>query len=212
MTPAAFCRRDFRHFNAAALVDAADGWRTHVGSGGHMMVTLGGAMSTAELGISLAELIRRGKVHAVCCTGANLEEDVFNLVAHSKYVRIREYSDLSPDDEATLLKSALNRVTDTCIPEKAAMERVEGPVLGLFRLAISKGMKATPFEFLATLLRSGVWKAHYEIDPRDAFCLRHRLIDFRAKKDSPSAFRVPLLGFPEIVPVASPAASSPPRE
>lgn len=171
MTVSAFLRRNFRHFNAAALVDAAEAWAKHIDAGGHMMVTLGGAMSTAELGISLAELIRQGKIHAICCTGANLEEDAFNLVAHTKYLRIPEYADLTPDDEMTLLESALNRVTDTCIPEKAAMERVEGPMLKLFRLGVEKGVKATPYEYLATLLRSGALEPHYEIDPRDSWML-----------------------------------------
>jgi deoxyhypusine synthase len=122
-TVSSFVRHHFRHFNAAALVDAAEGYRAHVDQGGRMLVTLAGAMSTAELGISLAEMIRRGKVHAISCTGANLEEDVFNLVAHHEYERIAEWRDLTPDDEHRLLKRKLNRVTDTCIPEEEAMRR-----------------------------------------------------------------------------------------
>jgi len=77
-----FITTHFRHFNAAALVDAAKGYQAHLDAGGKMLVTLAGAMSTAELGISLAEMIRQGKIHAISCTGANLAEDVFNLVAH----------------------------------------------------------------------------------------------------------------------------------
>ncbi|MDE0359826.1 MAG: deoxyhypusine synthase family protein, partial [Rhodospirillaceae bacterium] len=76
-----FIRHHYRHFNSAALVDAADAYAGLADAGGAMLVTLAGAMSTAELGLSLAEMIRRGKVHAICCTGANLEEDLFNLVA-----------------------------------------------------------------------------------------------------------------------------------
>lgn len=171
MTVSAYLRRNFRHFNAAALVDAADAWRKHIDDDGHMMVTLGGAMSTAELGISLAALIREGKVHSVTCTGANLEEDVFNLVAHTKYVRIREYHDLSPENELQLLENGLNRVTDTCIPEKAAMERVEEPILDLFRQALKAGVTGTPAEYLKALLLSGDLKPHYEIDPRNSWLL-----------------------------------------
>ena len=115
-----FCRTHFKHFNAAALVDAADGYVRHVEAGGKMLVTLAGAMSTAELSISLAELIRRDKVHAICCTGANLEEDLFNLVAHSFYERVPHYRDLTPRDEQALLERHMNRVTDTCIPELEA--------------------------------------------------------------------------------------------
>ena len=112
-----FIRHHYRHFNGAALVDAADAYVRHIDTGGQMLVTLAGAMSTAELGLSLAEMIRRGKVHAISCTGANLEEDIFNLVAHDHYVRIPNYRHLSPEQEEELLDQHLNRVTDTCIPE-----------------------------------------------------------------------------------------------
>ena len=86
-----FLKHHFRHFNAAALIDAAEGYKAHLDDNGKMMITLAGAMSTAELGISLAEMIRQDKVHIITCTGANLEEDVFNLVAHDYYERIPNY-------------------------------------------------------------------------------------------------------------------------
>src|SRR6185436_3820293 len=108
-----FIDHHYRHFNAAAMVDAANAYIKHLDDGGIMFVTLAGAMSTAELGCSLAEMIRQGKVHGISCTGANLEEDVFNLVAHEDYVRIPHYRDLSPADEMKLLDKHLNRVTDT---------------------------------------------------------------------------------------------------
>ncbi len=84
-TIASFIEKHFRHFNAATLRDAARAYATHLNAGGHMMVTLAGAMSTAEIGRSLGPMIREGKVHAVTCTAANLEEDLFNLVAHDDY-------------------------------------------------------------------------------------------------------------------------------
>src|SRR5215510_6017451 len=115
-----FIKHHFRHFNAAALIDASEAYRKHVEGGGQMLLALAGAMSTAELGLSLAEMIRQGKVHAVSCTGANLEEDVFNLVAHDHYERVPHYRDLTPQDEEDLLARHLNRVTDTCIPEMEA--------------------------------------------------------------------------------------------
>src|SRR6187397_1425569 len=124
-----FIRHHYRHFNAAALIDAADGYARHIDQGGKMFMTLAGAMSTAELGISVAEMIRRGKVHAITCTGANLEEDIFNLVAHDHYVRVPHYRQLGPDDEVALLERHLNRVTDTCIPEEEAIRRLENVVL-----------------------------------------------------------------------------------
>src|SRR5690349_23272573 len=109
----AFLRQNYRHFNAAALIDAADGYVRHLDEGGKMMITLAGAMSTAELGISLAEMIRQDKVQVITCTGANLEEDVFNLVAHDHYERVPNYRDLTPEDEQRLLDKHMNRVTDT---------------------------------------------------------------------------------------------------
>src|SRR4030095_16160915 len=124
-----FIERNFRHFNAAVLKDAADAYIAHVDRGGKMMITLAGAMSTAEMGVSLAEMIRRDKVHAITCTGANMEEDLLNLVERSKYERIPNDRELSPQQEEDLLRRHLNRVTDTCIPEEEAMRRIERAVL-----------------------------------------------------------------------------------
>ena len=136
-----------------------------------MLVTLAGAMSTAELGLSLAEMIRRGKVHAICCTGANLEEDVFNLVAHEHYVRIPHYRHLSPHEEEQLLDRHLNRVTDTCIPEFEAIRRIEGAVLEEWERADKGNQQFFPHEFMYKILRSGVLKQHYQIDPKDSWLL-----------------------------------------
>src|SRR5476651_2391462 len=136
-----------------------------------MLVTLGGAMSTAELGISLAEMIRAGKIHAICCTGANLEEDVFNLVAHSHYERIPGYRDLTRADEQALLDRHLNRVTDTCIPEEEAMRRVERVVLAEWHKAEAGDERLFPHQFLYRALRSGALVPSYQIDPRDSWLL-----------------------------------------
>ena len=166
-----FIHHHYRHFNAAALVDAADGYVRHLDKGGQMLVTLAGAMSTAELGLSLAEMIRKGKVHAICCTGANLEEDVFNLVAHDHYVRIPHYRELSAADEEKLLARHLNRVTDTCIPEEEAIRRLEKVVLEDWVAADRKGEAYFPHEFLYRMLLAGKLKQHYQIDPRDSWLL-----------------------------------------
>src|SRR5687768_9567143 len=120
-----FIEHHYRHFNAAALMDAAIGYEKHMAGGGKMMITLAGAMSTGELGISLAEMIRQGKVNIISCTGANLEEDVMNLVAHSHYKRVPNYRDLTPEQEWDLLENHYNRVTDTCIPEEQAFRRLQ---------------------------------------------------------------------------------------
>ena len=164
-----FIDRHYRHFNAAALRDAADGYRRHLDGGGSMMVTLAGAMSTAELGLSLAAMIREKKVQAICCTGANLEEDLFNLVAHDHYVRVPNYRELRPEDDQALLDRHLNRVTDTCIPEEEAMRRVERAVSADWIAAAATGDRRFPHEFLYGLIRSGRLRQHYQIDPRDSW-------------------------------------------
>ena len=170
-TVSAFVDRHFRHFNAAVLKDAANAYTKHINQGGKMMMTLAGAMSTAELGLSLAEMIRGGKVHAICCTGANLEEDVFNLVAHSHYERLPHYRQLTASDEQRLLERHLNRVTDTCIPEEEAMRRIERIVLEEWLAADARGERYFPHEFLYRVLRSKVLEPFYEIDPRDSWLL-----------------------------------------
>lgn len=170
-TVSKFIDHHYRHFNAAALKDAAQGYKTHIEKGGKMLVTLAGAMSTAELGLSLAEMIRAGKVHAISCTGANLEEDVFNLVAHDHYERIPNYRDLTPQDEQRLLEKHMNRVTDTCIPEEEAIRRLEDAVLEYWQDADKKGQSFFPHEFMYKILLSGKLQKFYQIDPKNSWLL-----------------------------------------
>jgi deoxyhypusine synthase len=166
-----FIQHHYRHFNAATLVDAARAYRAHLDGGGRMMICLAGAMSTAELGLSLAEMIRRDKVHLITCTGANLEEDVFNLVAHDYYERVPHYRHLTPREEEKLLKRHLNRVTDTCIPEGEAMRRMEKAMLEVWVDADGEGKRFFPHEFFYQVLRSGKYKKYYQIDPKDSWML-----------------------------------------
>jgi deoxyhypusine synthase len=174
-----FIDRHYRHFNAAVLKDAADAYIVHLDGGGKMMITLAGAMSTAELGVSLAEMIRQDKVHAITCTGANLEEDLFNLVARSKYERIPNYRELSPQQEKELLARHLNRVTDTCIPEEEAIRRIEKVVIDEWVAAAGKKEHFFPHEFLFKILRECRLKKFYEIDPADSWMMA------AAQKDLP---------------------------
>ncbi len=167
----AFMKHHYRHFNAAALVDAAQGYHDFLKHGGQMMVTLAGAMSTAELGLSLAEMIRRDKIHLIVCTGANLEEDIFNLVAHDFYERLPHYRDLTPQDEAELLSRHMNRVTDTCIPEMEAMRRIEKAMLKVWTAADQKGERYFPHEFFQQILASGALEKYYQIDPKHSWML-----------------------------------------
>ena len=166
-----FIEHHYRHFNAAALVDAAKGYETHLLEGGKMMVTLAGAMSTAELGISFAEMIRQGKVDIISCTGANLEEDVMNLVAHSHYKRVPNYRDLTPEQEWELLEQGLNRVTDTCIPEEEAFRKIQKHIVNIWKKAETNGERYFPHEYMYKLLLSEVMKDGYEIDPKHSWMI-----------------------------------------
>jgi len=164
-----FIEHHYRHFNAAALVDAAKGYEKHLIEGGKMLISLGGAMSTAELGISLAEMIRQDKVHIISCTGANLEEDVMNLVAHSHYKRIPNWRDLTPEDERELLDNHYNRVTDTCIPEEEAFRRLQKHLEAVWIKAEQEGKRYLPHEFLYQVVNSGILEQYYQIDPKDSW-------------------------------------------
>lgn len=166
-----YIKHHYRHFNAAALIDAAEGYCTFLDKGNHMFLAMAGAMSTAEMGLSLAEMIRAGKIHAISCTGANLEEDIYNLVAHDHYVRIPNYRDLTPEDEHELLGRHLNRVTDTCIPEEEAIRRIEDAILDEWTAADAKGESYFPHEFLYRILLSGRLEKDYQIDPKNSWML-----------------------------------------
>ena len=174
-----FISEHFKHFNAATLIDAAKAYEEQLDKGAKMMVTLAGAMSTAELGKSLAEMIRQDKVHIITCTGANLEEDVFNLVAHDYYKRVPYYRDLSPADEKKLLNGHFNRVTDTCIPEEEAMRRIEGHLVEVWANAKNEGKSYLPHEYFYHILLSGKLEKDYQIDLKDSWLLE------AAKKNLP---------------------------
>ena len=164
-----FLRHHYRHFNAASVIDASEGYVQHLAAGGKMLLTLGGAMSTAEMGLSIAELIRQDKVHALCMTGANLEEDLFNLVAHHAYERIPQYRSLTTDDEERLHGRGMNRVTDTCIPEEEAIRKIEGHILAVWQRADREGRRYFPYEVMYELIRSEVLTDTFQIDPKDSW-------------------------------------------
>jgi deoxyhypusine synthase len=163
--------KHYKHFNAAAMVDAAKGYEKHLGEGKKMLISLAGAMSTAELGISLAEMIRQDKVQIISCTGANLEEDLMNLVSHSHYKRIPNYRDLTPEQEWELLEQGLNRVTDTCIPEEEAFRRLQKHIYEIWKTAEEKDERYFPHEFMFKMIKSGVLEQYFEIDPKNSWML-----------------------------------------
>ena len=164
-----FLKKNFRHFNAAAIIDASEAYADHLRGGGKMLLTMAGAMSTAELGLTLAEMIREDKVHGICTTGANLEEDIFNLVAHDHYQRVPQYRSLTAQEEVALRERGMNRVTDTCIPEEEAMRRIERQVLKFWRKAGEEKKRYFPYEYMYQIIQSGVIKEHYQIDPKDSW-------------------------------------------
>ncbi len=164
-----FIKYHYRHFNAAALVAAAEDYNKHLGKGGKMLMTIAGAMSTAEIGLSLAEMIRQDKVHGISCTGANLEEDIFNLVAHDHYERVPHYRQLSAQDEQALLERHMNRVTDTCIPEGEAMRRIEKAVLKHWMDKDKASKRLFPHEFMYEIIRDGSIRQYYQIDPKNSW-------------------------------------------
>mgnify|MGYP001821523520 CR=1 FL=1 len=162
-----FLDRHFRHFNAREMLAAARSYRDFVSpeQGGKMMVTLAGAMSTAELGISLAEMIRAGKVHAITCTAANLEEDIFNLVAHNDYRIVENWRALSAADEVELRDQGFNRVTDTCIPE-TVMRHIEHRLMTRWQAAANAKQPRLPVDYMFELLDDEDLVQHYQV-PRE---------------------------------------------
>jgi deoxyhypusine synthase len=162
--------RHYLHFNAREVVEAARAYEAHVDSGAKMLVTLAGAMSTGELGVILSRMIRQGKVHAISCTGANLEEDVFNLVANKDYEIVSSWRELSAADEQALYDRGMNRVTDTCIPE-SVMRHMESRLRSCWQHAADQGVRKTPAEFLFEVLDDPSFEEHYQIDPADSWLL-----------------------------------------
>jgi len=154
--------RHYRHFNARETLAAARSYRDFVQDGGKMLVSLAGAMSTAELGVSLAEMIRHDKVHAISCTAANLEEDLFNLFAHNEYKVIEDWRALSAADEVQLQSDGFNRVTDTCIPE-TVMRHMEQRLTEFWRRESDAGTSKFPYEYFYEILDQEDLKQHYQV-------------------------------------------------
>ncbi|MCH2653139.1 MAG: deoxyhypusine synthase family protein [Gemmatimonadetes bacterium] len=165
-----FIERHFRHFNAREVVEAARAYETHLEGGGKMLLAMAGAMSTGEIGIILARMIREGKVHAISCTGANLEEDIFNLISNRDYEVIPSWRDLSPEDEQELRDRGMNRVTDTCIPENA-MRQIEERLLECWQRAATIKDRRRPGDFFYEILDDPTFSEHYQIDPNHSWLL-----------------------------------------
>jgi len=157
-----FMETHFLHFNARETLDAARAYRDHVDRGGGMLLAMAGAMSTAEIGLGLARMIREDKVHAISCTAANLEEDLFNLLAHDDYEILPRYWDHSPAEALALRDRGFNRVTDTAIPE-SVFRHLERAFLEECRAAAEAGDRLAPFEVFRNIVMDGRLEPHYRI-------------------------------------------------
>ena len=164
---AKFVRRNYYHFNALALKNATMAYKKLLDDGGKMFVSMAGAMSTGRLGISLAAMIREGYISGLSVTGANLEEDVFNLVASKEYIQIPDYRDITPEDNKAMLDKKLNRVTDVAIPA-TAMKEVEDIIINSWK---NTDERKFPHEFLCEILLSGQLEKFYQVDSAESWLL-----------------------------------------
>ena len=165
-----FIEQHFLHFNSREVVAAAKAYEDHIAAGGKMMVTLAGAMSTGKIGQILSRMIRAGKVHAITCTGANLEEDLFNLLAYNDYEIIPDWRALRAEDEKDLFNRGFNRVTDTCIPE-TVMRHMEQQLIDRWARACAEGERKFEHEFLWDIFADAKLEQHYQIPPENSWML-----------------------------------------
>ena len=135
------------------------------------MLAMAGAMSTAGLGISLAEKIRQGQFSILSCSAKNLHEDIMHLGAHSHDKRVPNDRDITPEQEHERLENHMNRVTDACRPEEEAFRRLEHHLVEVWNDIKAKGERLFHWEVIYRLLRSGVLEQYYEIDPKDSWVL-----------------------------------------
>lgn len=166
----AFMERHYTNYNSRETLAAAQGYEAHLAAGGKMMVTLSGAMSTAGIGRVLARMIREEKVHAITCTGANLEEDIFLLLAGKEYEWVPNWRALSAEDEQALLDRGMNRVTDTCIPE-TVMRHFENRLLDLWKAAEGNGERKFPHEWYREVFKQPDFADHFQMPAEDSWML-----------------------------------------
>ncbi len=169
----------FFNFNSRQMKDATIAFKKHLDDGGKMFLAMGGAMSSAQMGITLAPMIKNEKIHAISCTGANLEESVFRLVAHNSYKDYPDYRYFTKQDDEDILNRGERRVTDTSIPEEEAFRVVEPIILKYWKEAQQKGERYFPHEYFYKILLSDELKNKYEGNPEYCWLLE------AAKKNLP---------------------------
>ncbi len=158
-TPVAnYARSTLNHCNAGAALQAAEWLKTHLKKGGKLVVTISGALSSFQVGIMLAELIRQDKVHLISATGANHEESFYRYVAHSHYAYIPRYTELTPEQELELRDAGLRRITDTFLPEDESVRIMEPHLLKMWKQAQKKGESYFPHEYFRRLFSENLIK------------------------------------------------------
>ena len=165
----AFAERTLNHLNGGSTLQAALWLKNHLDNGGKLVVTIAGALSSFQVGIMLAELIRKNKVHLVSATGANHEESYYRYVAHSHYAYIPRYTELTPEQEAELRDAGLRRITDTFLPEDESVRIMEPHLLKMWREAESKGESYYPHEYFRKLFKEKLIKPDAKANPQDCW-------------------------------------------
>jgi deoxyhypusine synthase len=165
----AFAERTLRHCNGGSTLQAALWLKDHLDKGGKLVVTLAGALSSFQVGVTLAELIRKGKVHMVSATAANHEESYYRYVAHSHYAYIPRYTELTPEQEAELRDAGLRRITDTFLPEDESVRIMEPHLLKMWKDAEKKGERYFPHEYFRRLYKEKLIKPDPNTNENDSW-------------------------------------------
>ncbi|HBD05549.1 TPA: deoxyhypusine synthase [Candidatus Uhrbacteria bacterium] len=164
-----FAKQTLRHCNGGAALQAALWLKQHLDSGGKFVVTIAGALSSFQVGVMLAELIRKNKVHLISATGANHEESYYRYVAHSHYAYIPRYTELTPEQEAELRDTGLRRITDTFLPEDESVRIMEPHLLKMWQDAQQKGERYFPHEYFRRLFSENLVQADPNANPNECW-------------------------------------------
>lgn len=165
----AFAEQTLHHCNGGSTLQAALWLKEHLDKGGKLVVTLAGGLSSFQIGVMLAELIRQDKVHLISATGANHEESYYRYVAHSHYAHIPRYTELTPDQEAELRDAGLRRITDTFLPEEESVRIMEPHLLKMWQNAMEKGERYFPHEYFRRLFAENLIRPDAEANTNDCW-------------------------------------------
>lgn len=165
-----FILKNYKNFNARALRDATIAYWRHIENGGKMFWAVAGAMSSAQLGVTLAPAIKKGLISGMSVTGANLEESLFRLVANDSYKDFPDYRYFTKDDDTKILEDRMRRVTDTSIPEDEAFRAVEKYIVPMWMDASKNGDRRFWHEYFYELIQK-VDPKLYQGDPSACWLL-----------------------------------------